>query len=106
MSGLLVFPALETNSARNSDNVGEKKRLGRQCLQCREPLAKRLAVVLQLVFHDLRAVANLTEMCVDTHQPTDSDEECDVIYNVQGGALRAATKVLAAPGKVPDIEVE
>jgi len=42
-------------------------------------------VVLQLVFHDLRAVANLTEMCVDTHQPTDSDEECDVIYNVQGG---------------------
>jgi hypothetical protein len=62
-------------------------------------------VVLQLVFHDLRAVANLTEMCVDTHQPTDSDEECDVIYNVQG-ALRAATKVLAAPGRVPDIEVE
>jgi len=25
LSGLLVFPALETNSSRNSDNVGEKK---------------------------------------------------------------------------------
>ena len=44
---------------------GEKKGSARQRLQGLEPLAQRLAVVLNAVFDHVRAVANLTEVAVD-----------------------------------------
>ena len=44
---------------------GEKRGSARQRLQGLEPLAQRLAVVLNAVFDHVRAVANLTEVAVD-----------------------------------------